>query len=126
MGAAVLLVDVLAHLGHEAAAVTLAGALTQGPYARLVSLVCEPDDRRDVENAIVALRGQLDPDTYAHALATGASLSIDDLIAFMLTAIDDASAALPIKGESTERDYPSSLMDVGTGRGVGRVHPERP
>jgi predicted ATPase len=97
MGAAVLSVGVLADLGHPVPAATLAGAVTQGPHARLVALVCEPDDRKELEHTIIALRRQLDPDTYAHAFATGAGLSINDAIDVLLTAIDDASAALPIE-----------------------------
>jgi predicted ATPase/class 3 adenylate cyclase len=94
MGAAVLAVDVLAHLGHRVPAVTLAGAVTQGPYARIIGLVCEPEDRKEVEETIGTLRAQLDPEIFAHAMATGATLSISDIIDILLTAIDDAATAL--------------------------------
>jgi predicted ATPase/class 3 adenylate cyclase len=95
---AALSVHVLAHLGHPEPAARLAGVVTQGPYARLLGLVGEPEDRAELEKTIVSLRGQLDPESYAHATTTGASLSISDIIDTVIVAIDDATAAPATSG----------------------------
>jgi predicted ATPase/class 3 adenylate cyclase len=94
IAAAAILIGVLAELHQPQPAATLAGALTEGPYAPLLVLVTQPDDRDQLDVELANLRAHLGHNAYDNAIAAGAAMSLDDIIDTMTAAIDAALANL--------------------------------
>jgi predicted ATPase/class 3 adenylate cyclase len=91
---AVTLISVLARLAGPRQAATIGGVITEGPYAPLLPIATEPDDRAQLRLDLTELRNRLGDDDYATALATGAAMHLDAVVDTLLAAIDDALAAL--------------------------------
>jgi hypothetical protein len=94
LAVAVALVGVLARIGLPDRAATIGGALTEGPYAPLLPIATEPDERDQLRSDLADLRDRLGADHYATAVATGAAMHLDAVVDTLLAAIDDARSAL--------------------------------
>jgi hypothetical protein len=94
LAVAVVLVGVLGRLARPHRAATIGGVLTEGPYAPLLPIATEPDERAQLRLDLADLRDRLGDDDYATALATGAAMHLDGIVDTLLAAIDDALAAL--------------------------------
>jgi predicted ATPase/class 3 adenylate cyclase len=90
IGVATILSGLLADLNQPQPAATLAGVISHGPYAPLLALVTEPNDRHELERRLAELRSRLGQGPYEHAITTGAAMPLDHVIDTMTAAITTA------------------------------------
>jgi non-specific serine/threonine protein kinase len=91
MRTAVALAQALSDLDRSDRAATLVGFATQSRFSWIVPLIVGPDDRGELQLCQSRLRTQMGDSVYTSAVAKGAALSLDQIGAFMVAAIDDVT-----------------------------------
>jgi hypothetical protein len=89
--ASLVLAQALSDLDRSDPAATLLGFATQSRYSWSLTLTIGPDDHREFQLSQTRLRTQMGDGAYNTAIAKGAALSLDQIGAFMVAAIDDVT-----------------------------------
>jgi predicted ATPase/class 3 adenylate cyclase len=87
--AALVLAQALSDLDRSDPAATLVGFATQSRYSWSLPLTLWPDDQAEFQLSQSQLRRQMGDGAYNTAIAKGAALSLDEIGAFMVAAIDE-------------------------------------
>jgi hypothetical protein len=90
--AALVLAQALSDLDRPDPAATLVGFATQSPYSWSLPITVGPDDQAEFQLRQSQVRTHMGDSAYNTALARGAALSLDQIGAFMVAAIDDVTA----------------------------------